>query len=239
MERPLRDQHKHTHVSGREGRTKHDPRCFREDCSHPPSQVALGARRKGQNSFPAATSPPPNKPLPTIPDPIGFAVELPAEEITPEYISTMQQSDLRPAPLQPHRSQHADNDKYLVVSSDEFPQPVGTTTDMPPRHSGELVSPGRSSGEQFSTERPVSSYTGSPRLSFEPPPRPPKTPLQDGLNPPPLSGHPAFRTSPPHRTTPPPGTAFARPPPGAPLPYPDDDGPPPVVNKASKPEYMR
>ncbi|KAF2631560.1 FabD/lysophospholipase-like protein [Macroventuria anomochaeta] len=196
---------------------------------------------KGQDPLAAAASPPPNKPLPTIPDPIGFAVELPAEELTPEYISTMQQSDLRPAPLQPHRPQHSDSNKYLVVSSDEFPQPVGSINDMPHRHSGELVSPGRTSEEQFSTDRPV-SFAGSPRISFEPPPRPPKTPLNDGRVPPPLSGHPAFRTSPSspaHRTSPPPGTGFARPPPGAPLPYPDDDGPPPVVNKASKPDYMR
>ncbi|KAJ4411975.1 hypothetical protein N0V91_001114 [Didymella pomorum] len=199
---------------------------------------------KGDTSLPAA-SPPPNKPLPTIPDPIGFAVELPAEELTPEYIATMQQSDLRPAPLQPHRPQHSENDKYLVVSSDEFPQPVQSISDMPPRHSGELVSPGRTSEDQFSTDRPV-SWANSPRISFEPPPRPPKTPLNDGKVPPPLSGHPAFRISnspispvhPAHRTSPPPGT-FSRPPPGAPLPYPDDDGPPPVVNKASKPDYMR
>lgn len=198
-------------------------------------------KNQSQNSLPAATSPPPNKPLPTIPDPIGFAVELPAEELTPDYMATMQQSDLRPAPLQPHRPQHSDNDKYLVVSSDEFPQPVNSINDMPPRHSGEFTSPGRTSDEQFSSERPV-SWANSPRVSFEPPPRPPKTPLNDGKVPPPLSGHPAFRVSPISpvtRTSPPPGTGFARPPPGAPLPYPDDDGPPPVVNKASKPEYMR
>ncbi|KAH6643733.1 acyl transferase/acyl hydrolase/lysophospholipase [Boeremia exigua] len=198
---------------------------------------------KGHNSsssLPAA-SPPPTKPLPTIPDPIGFAVELPAEELTAEYMSTMSTMtpDMRPAPLQPHRH-HSDNDKYLVVSSDEFPQPVGIN-DMPPRHSGELVSPGRTSDEQFSADRPL-SYAPSPRLSFEPPPRPPKTPLNDGKIPPPLSGHPAFRSpiSPVYTTSPGPpvGLGFARPPPGAPLPYPDDDEPP-AVNKASKPEYMR
>jgi hypothetical protein len=196
----------------------------------------------GQDTVPGATGPPPTKPLPTVPEPIGFAVELPAEELTPEYVATMQHSDLRPAPLQPHRPLHSDNDKYLVVN-DEPPLPASSSV-YSPRHSGDFPSPGRIS-DDGSWDRPL-SYMDSPRISFEPPapPRPPKTPLKEGKIPPPLSGHPAFRVSPvspihPRAGSPPVGLGFARPPPGAPLPYPDDDGPPPVVNKASKPEYMR
>ncbi|CAO2654209.1 Nn.00g109420.m01.CDS01 [Neocucurbitaria sp. VM-36] len=171
----------------------------------------------------------PHKPLPTVPDPSPLAVELPAEEITPEYYS-----NIHPAhrPLSVQRQPSVD-DKYLVVSADDYPQP--TMNDIPSRHSGEIVAPGRRSDEQFSSGRPDSMHSTA-RLSFDerlqnPPPRPPKTPLQDGTRPPGLSGAP--------RTSPPAGSAFSRPPPGAPLPYPDTDGPPPVVNKATKPEYTR
>jgi hypothetical protein len=62
------------------------------------------------------------------------------------------------------------------------------------------------------------------------PPRPPKTPLQDEAR---LSNLSAPRPSPPS------GLGHPRPPRGAPLPYPDTDGPPPVVNKATKPEFTR
>ncbi|KAL5120917.1 hypothetical protein ACEQ8H_001105 [Pleosporales sp. CAS-2024a] len=171
----------------------------------------------------------PNKPLPGVPEPSPLAVELPAEDVRPEH--------LRPAyrltnPDGDQVSFHdqqlyrdADN-KYLVVSSDEFPQPA--LNDLPPRHSGELTAPGRRSDEQFTSGRPDSMVSADhtsfeERLQYAPahaPPRPPKTPLQDDLIPAPLS---------PRRTSPR----------GAPLPYPDNDGPPPVVNKATKPEFTR
>lgn len=169
----------------------------------------------------------PNKPLPTVPEPSPLAVELPADEVTPEYHLT--NPDGNRVAFQDQR-RGSDNDKYLVVSSDEYPQPFAN--DVPPRHSGELFAPGRSSNEQFSSSRPDSMHS-SAGLSFEErlqqahghaPPRPPKTPLQDEAK---LDIHPALRPSPP------------RPPRGAPLPYPDNDGPPPVVNKATKPEIMR
>jgi hypothetical protein len=185
---------------------------------------------KGESPYsPGAQAP--NKPLSGVPDPAPMAVELPAEELAPEYYTNIHPA-FRPLP-EPRRP--SDNDKFLVVSSDEYPQSVSTDgfSDVPPRHSGELVSPGRRSDEQFSAGRPVSWMSSAPswddRLSNGPP-RPPKTPLQDGLHPPPLSGT---------RTSPPAGSAFSRPPPGAPLPYPDTDGPPPIVNKATKPDYTR
>lgn len=188
--------------------------------------------QKGQSpSGPQA----PNKPLPTVPEPSPMAVELPADDIHqihPAYRLT--NPDGNHVSFQDHH-QPLDDDKYLVVSSDEYPQP--SMNDLPPRHSGELVSPGRRSDEQFNSDRPDSMHS-STQPTFEErlqhahanaPPRPPKTPLQDEAR---LSTLSANRT-------PPPNSALPRPPRGAPLPYPDTDGPPPVVNKATKPEFMR
>ena len=164
----------------------------------------------------------PNKPLPTVPDPYPMAIELPAEELTPEYYASLHPT-LRPAPADHRRP--PEDERYLAVS-DEYPQVV--ENDLPPRHSGDLTSYGRRSDEQFSAmNRPASMHSFTP--SFEDrlqhaPPLPPKTPMEGDLRP---------------RTSPPSGSAFSRPPPGAPLPYPDTDGPPPLVNKATKPEYSR
>ncbi|KAF2030827.1 FabD/lysophospholipase-like protein [Setomelanomma holmii] len=174
----------------------------------------------------------PNKPLPTVPDPSPLAVELPAEEISPEYRLTNPDGN-RVSFQEPRRP--SDNDKYLVMSSDEYPQPV--TYDMPPRHSGELVASGRRSDELFNSREDSMHSSRAP--SFEErlqqahanaPPRPPKTPLQDEAK---LSSLSAPRPSPPG------SSGHPRPPRGAPLPYPDNDGPPPVVNKATKPEFTR
>lgn len=184
--------------------------------------------QKGESPFSGPQAP--NKPLPSVPDPSPMAVELPAEDITPEYRLT--NPDGNRVSFQDQLPPN--NDKFMVVISDEFPT---VTNDMPPRHSGEFVSSGRRSDEQFNSGRPDSMHS-SARPSFEErlayahtqaPPRPPKTPFQEE---PRLSDHPALRTS-PQRTSPP------RPPRGTPLPYPDTDGPPPVVNKATKPEFMR
>jgi hypothetical protein len=192
---------------------------------------------KGESPFsPGAQAP--NKPLPTVPDPAPMAVELPAEDLAPEYYT-----NIHPAfrPLQDNQRRPSDNDKFLVVSSDEYPQSASTDgfSDLPPRHSGELVSPGRRSDEQFQAGRPVSWMSSATswddRLSNAPP-RPPKTPMQDGHHTPPgMNGmmNGGLRPSPPA------GSQFSRPPPGAPLPYPDTDGPPPIVNKATKPDYSR
>lgn len=176
---------------------------------------------------PAPLKNPWERPLPTVPDASPIAVELPADEVEPQFYSNQHPDGSH---LAPHGYHSSDNDKFAVISSDEYPQPI--TSDFPPRHSGELVSPNRRSGEQFN----VGSLHSSPRLSFEepqrasPPPRPPKTPLQDGVKP------ASFGRPPTH---PPPASALPRPPAGAPLPYPDTDGPPPVVNMARKPEYQR
>jgi hypothetical protein len=186
--------------------------------------------QKGESPYGGLQAP--NKPLPGVPDPSPLAVELPGDDVHPAYRLTNPDGN-RIAFQEPRRP--SENDKYLVVSSDEFPQPV--TNDLPPRHSGELVAPGRRSDEQFNASRPDSMHSSNTHLSFEDrlqqahahaPPRPPKTPLQDEAR---LSGLSGFQVSPLSVS------GLGRPPRGGFLPYPDTDGPPPVVNKATKPEF--
>jgi len=168
-----------------------------------------------------------NTPLSTIPDASPLAVELPAEEVAPDYYSDTQSQRSPAFFVAPSGYQRpSDSDKFAIVSSDEYPQPM---SNLDPRHSGELVDPNRRSDEQF-------HVGGSPRVSTDhagsrhsPPPRPPKTPLQDGSRPSHLMGSPIL---------PPPTSSLPRPPPGAPLPYPESDDPPPV-NMARKPEFSR
>lgn len=176
-----------------------------------------------------------DRPLPSVPDASPIAVELPAETVDPNLYAHNQHHPAMLSPSSYHNRRPSDYDKFAVVSSDEFPQPV--SSDLPPRHSGELVSPNRRSNEQFTTgPGGVSSIHSSPRLSFEeqlrqdPPPRPPKTPLQ-------TDAKPASALGPP--SSPPPNSRLPRPPQGVQLPYPDTDGPPPIVNKARKPEFTR
>ncbi|KAH7119031.1 acyl transferase/acyl hydrolase/lysophospholipase [Dendryphion nanum] len=200
-------------------------------------------RAERERASGAPTSKPWDRPLPTVPDASSFAIELPAEDVTPGLYAHNQH---HPALLSPTNSQFrgrhpSENEKYLVVSSDEYPQPV--TFDLPPRHSGEMPSrhsgeffPNRRSAEQFQVGNGHNSLSSSPSLSYteprrsSPPPRPPKTPLQDGMKPIGLSGPPSL---------PPPSSKLPRLPGNAALPYPDDDGPPPMVNKATKPEFSR
>jgi hypothetical protein len=175
--------------------------------------------------------------LPKVPDPPDFAVELPAEDVDPNLQAQYQHHPamLSPSVYPPRRP--SENEKFAIVSSDEYPQPV--SLDMDPRHSGELVS-NRRSQDQFTTGHSgISSLHNSPRPSFEerphsspqgPPPLPPKTPLQGDRRPTSMVGPPVI---------PPAGSTLHRPPQGVPLPYPAEDGPPPVVNKARKPEYTR
>lgn len=171
---------------------------------------------------------PSDRPLPSVPDAHDFAIELPAETVTPGLLSHNQH---HPA-LSLNDRRPSESEKFLVVSSDEYPQPM--TNDIPPRHSGEYFS-GRRSNEQFHVDD-HHSIQGSPNLSHvephrqSPPPRPPKTPLQDGIKHPRLMGPP---------TLPPPNASLPRLPSGGQLPYPDTDGPPPIVNKATKPEFSR
>jgi hypothetical protein len=175
------------------------------------------------------------RPLVAVQDASPLAIELPAEEVMPNFYSHQQKEpDIM---LHPAYRRASDNDKFAVLSSNEYPESIDST--LGPRYSGEYVNVNRRSMEQFT----VASTHNSPRvsnLSFEerppsspytnyPPPRPPKTPFEDR----PVS---ADLTGPP--LSPPPTSSLPRPPPGAPLPYPDTDGPPPV-NMSRKPEFRR
>jgi hypothetical protein len=174
-----------------------------------------------------------DRPLPPSPYTYAepMAVELPAEDVPPQpYDYNRPQSQLlSPSTYQHHPRRPSDAEKIMITSSDEY-------SAIDPRHSGELASGYRRSNEQFTT----GSHDTSPRrsgdeprrsndggaLGNEPPPRPPKTPIQMNMG---LDVKPGIRTGMQ-------GT-LSRPPAGIALPYPDTDGPPPVVNMARKPEY--
>ncbi|KAI9683687.1 MAG: hypothetical protein M1829_004992 [Trizodia sp. TS-e1964] len=106
-------------------------------------------------------------------------------------------------------------DKYAIISSDEYPQPMPYSPALPPR----TPTHPRTSSSSFapSPRRSSEMFLGEPQ---HPPPRPPKTPI------PRESGeeHREWRAG------------YVRP--GGVLPYPDNDGPPPVVDLARKPEYL-
>ena len=162
-------------------------------------------------------------PLPDLPPPSDpMAVELPGT-IVPKPLPD-RRPGLQYPPPQQYQQVPSSDDKFTVISSDEFPQPVDNTP--LPRRSHES----RTSVYDFGTDPRSSngSVIPSPRRSADekriPPPLPPKTPIpyfdgQDGRN-----GY----YSPPRLGN------------GAPrLPYPDTDGPPPIVNMARKPQYSR
>lgn len=151
-----------------------------------------------------------DRPLPGIPPPSDpMAVELPGDDAPVTHLRP--QSAFVNHPSSNHFRQDFE-EKIAIsspVTSDEFPTAVDP--DMHPRSSGDLQSPYRRSYED---------QRSSGEMTRPAPPLPPKTPLSYNHAPPP-----------PPRQSPP------RPPGGQPLPYPDMDGPPPVVNMARKPEF--
>lgn len=156
--------------------------------------------------------------IPPVPE--DHAVELPSED-TP---SLMPRPLSKPGPqypahnvAYPYQHQANEQDKFSI-EPDDPPQYF--------RHSRASDEFYRSSNEMPDSERPATIHGGAPphRESEgygrnEAPPRPPKTPIQtyDDMN--------RRHTSPPR--------SYGH----ANLPYPDVDGPPPVVNMARKPEY--
>jgi hypothetical protein len=141
-----------------------------------------------------------------------------------------------PAPLANHR-RTSDEDKFIVHADEPYryeprkstessvPQRLSNqanpsiTVTPPPSRPGVFPPPSRRSDELHrpisSNGKPLSQH-GGPQV---PPPLPPKTPLQG-------AARPVASTS-----------ATMNRPPGGVLPYPDTDGPPPMVNIARKPEY--
>ncbi|KAI9676479.1 MAG: hypothetical protein M1817_000637 [Caeruleum heppii] len=160
-----------------------------------------------------------------IPPPMDpLAVELPAADGR-EYAGWQ-----RPEPQVPMPHSHpyiTSQDKFSVISSDEYPQPANTAN--PPRLSGEMSSHRPST--EYPTRSSIGSFIPTPRRSGEgndggrpsPPPLPPKTPLP----------YPDDPTEPPRRNP----ARLLNGQLETKLPYPDTDGPPPVINLARKPEY--
>ncbi len=170
------------------------------------------------------------RPLPEVPPPSHpLAVELPGGDL-PSALPSQRPGPQHPAnPVHPYLQYSTSQDKFTVISSDEYPQPADTI--LRPQRSGESP-PYRRSGEQYRSEddgRSQHSFSTSPRRSHEnharrsPPPLPPKTPLpypdaRDQRRPSSSSRNNNLNAS------------------NAKLPYPDTDGPPPMVNMARKPE---
>ena len=137
------------------------------------------------------------------------AVELPSGEAPPLEPRPLSRPGPRYPGTQPNPYQRfsSPQDKFTIVASDEYPQPVNSVEQ-------------RVSEERTHRASNEHGREGSPRLQ-EAPPLPPKTPIQL---------HDA-RSARRHNSNPHPRG-------NAPLPYPDDDGPPPVVNMARKPEHV-
>lgn len=163
-------------------------------------------------------------PVSVLPPPNPNAVELPGEDapsLFPRPLSS-------PGPLYPAsppyslQAPYMSEDKYIVIPSEEDYHKGPHT---PPRRSNEGSN--RGSSDQYRNENPASSdgsFVPSPRRSMEKyaPPRPPKTPI-------PVPGiEDTRRYTVPHG---PRGNIV--------LPYPDTDGPPPLVNMARKPQSTR
>ena len=144
-----------------------------------------------------------------IPPSEPSAIELPSGEEPP----LMPRPLSKPGPMypggRPHSYQRVSSidDKFTVMSSDEYPQPAAEVR------------------QSYSEEQPYrgSSEYQRPDSEKEAPPLPPKTPI------PYRDAHAARR----HISNPR-GNGNVP----APLPYPDTDGPPPVVNMARKPEQV-
>jgi hypothetical protein len=131
-------------------------------------------------------------------------VELPAEDAQISSPQHQRHPSHPPYPTEPQRVNS--QDKYMVVP-DEAP---------PPRVSAEL--PYRTSQEKYHYQSPTQLTNAYGNIQTEPPPRPPKTPINEAGPP------PQYRAP------------ISRPNGNVRLPYPDD-GPPPIVSKLRKPEY--
>ena len=149
------------------------------------------------------------------PAPASNVVELPGEDPPSLYPRPLSRPGPQYPAMYPHPFEQASSpqDKFAIVSSDKAPQ----TLDITPRISEDGSF--RPSSELYGSDRP---YEGDPRVSIEsiPPPLPPKTPLQYQDDP--------RRYTLPHGQNMHPS-----------LPYPDNDGPPPVINLARKPQFVK
>jgi hypothetical protein len=144
------------------------------------------------------------------PPAVPGAIELPAGEVDVPYERPQSQWL---SPQSYHRP--SDGDKFLVTADDPHT--------FEPRRSGEGHPYRRShDSPRRSAEHQAGYGNEGSRPSTTPPPLPPKTPIQHNVA---VGGAPL-----------PPSSHSRLPSGGVPLPYPDTDGPPPIVNIARKPE---
>jgi len=142
------------------------------------------------------------------------AVELPAEDSSNQRTPTSRHNRIPIPGNPPYPFEGTGQDKYPVGSGESNSSGRVSNNQLPYRFSGE--------DDKFTYQPPQNSaYNPS-----EPPPRPPKTPIND-----PAQIHPALRPSP--------GRTNGAPPQQRP-PYPDYDDlpPPPLVSKLRKPEFI-
>lgn len=168
---------------------------------------------------------------PEFPPPLDpFAVELPGEDVSSLYAQPLSETGPQHPANDPYPHQQgynlqenftvmpASDDKFTVIPSDE--SPLYEPDDFAHRRSNEYAGVTRPRTSD-------SAFVKSPRISYEdhrlssPPPLPPKTPIPYN------DGGDVRRHTVPNR-----GNGHVH------LPYPDDDGPPPVVNMARKPQYV-
>ena len=193
---------------------KSDVRRMNEEAAAKLAKIERMIRRLAAHSN--ANGEPDRVLAPSIPPPtVPLAVELPGDE-------GMSFQNAHPPVQNPRYGQAlSPEDKFSVLGPEDFTTPavaarLRRSGDMPRREEGRLSD---------------SSITSTPRRSHEShgevggaPPIPPKTPMQTPISP----ARPAPFNSSPRMNS----KAATR------LPYPDDDGPPPVVNMAGKPEFV-
>lgn len=191
---------------------KPEVRRINEDVSAKMGRIERAKRR--HTSYTTAgeldgnTQPSSNVPAPVNP----LAVELPGDEGPPHYSRPGYQN----GHTGPQYAQNVDSqDKFTVLSPAGRPQ---TPRESQLRRSTDLQAPVDNPRTSNSSLAPSPRRSHDSRGRPEPPPLPPKTPMP----------YPDGRDGGPHRISPRANT----------LPYPDDDGPPPTVNMARKPEYI-
>lgn len=189
--------------------------------------IQSGEDRWNGQQYPPYDVPPPSNPL---------AVELPAEDVPSGsyYGQTPSHGAFRHTPS-------VANMKYTVVSSDEYPQVVDSphalqqssiSQRLPFRPSIDASRGSDGSHVRTPSQTSPASIPGhsqpSPASKTTPPPLPPKTPLPYPESGPPQSPRTFTNMGSLNKGSPPAAGS---------LPYPDTDGPPPIVNLARKPEY--
>ena len=183
-----------------------------QDAAAKMARIELARRRHTRYTTMGGLDAHEKKTLPDIPPPSNpMAVELPADVVLPLKPRPRPGPQYPVNPPHPYEREPREEDKFIVIAPDQYPP---TSGDLPYRASSE---------QQYQEDRYSNqSYVPSPRRSHEgygagtPPPLPPKNPIRRFSD----------------------GTEQMRQQDGRiQLPYPDNDGPPPVVNFARKPEY--